>query len=162
MHVNQLKAIMNGESSPQLAWPPPSEGKRWHQIRDHRRRYTNHAAELFRYRPELHVADDPVAPYELQQGYVNIGLFVINALTSGLAGGVWWFYWPLIGWGLGLGAHALGVFGFGGGGPWGRDWEERKTREMMDKQGGLYHASHRIGTSFRAVAPSSHGSQVLR
>ncbi len=94
--------------------------------------------------------------------FVNIGLFVINALTSGLAGGVWWFYWPLIGWGLGLGAHALGVFGFGGGGPWGRDWEERKTREMMDKQGGLYHASHRIGTSFRAVAPSSHGSQVLR
>ena len=77
-----------------------------------------------------------VATYELQQGYVNIGLFVINALTGGLAGGVWWFYWPLIGWGLGLGAHALGVFGFGGGGPWGRDWEERKTREMMDKEGG--------------------------
>jgi hypothetical protein len=35
-----------------------------------------------------------------------------------------------------LGAHALGVFGFGGGGPWGRDWEERKTRETMDKEGG--------------------------
>jgi len=67
---------------------------------------------------------------------VNIGLFVINALTSGLAGGVWWFYWPLIGWGIGLGAHALGVFGFGGGGPLGRDWEERKTREMMDKERG--------------------------
>ena len=67
---------------------------------------------------------------------VNLGLFVINALTSGLAGGVWWFYWPLLGWGIGLGAHALGVFGFGGGGPWGRDWEERKTREMMDKEGG--------------------------
>jgi hypothetical protein len=45
---------------------------------------------------------------------VNIGLFVINALTSGLAGGVWRFYWPLLGWGIGLGAHALGVFGFGG------------------------------------------------
>jgi hypothetical protein len=29
---------------------------------------------------------------------VNIGLFVINAFTSGLAGGVWWFYWPLLGW----------------------------------------------------------------
>jgi hypothetical protein len=37
--------------------------------------------------------------------------------------------------GIGLGAHALGVFDFGGGGPWGRDWEERKTREMMDKEG---------------------------
>ena len=26
---------------------------------------------------------------------INIGLFVITALTSGLAGGVWWFYGPL-------------------------------------------------------------------
>jgi hypothetical protein len=65
---------------------------------------------------------------------VNIALFAINALTGGLAGGVWWFYWPLIGWGIGLGAHALGVFGFSGGGPLGRDWEERKIREMMDKE----------------------------
>ncbi len=63
---------------------------------------------------------------------VNIGLFVINLLT----GGGWWFYWPLIGWGIGLGAHALGVFGFGGRGPWGREWEERKTREMIDKERG--------------------------
>jgi hypothetical protein len=60
---------------------------------------------------------------------VNIGLFVINLLV----GGGWWFYWPLIGWGIGLGAHAVGVFGFGGGGPWGQDWEERKTREFMDQ-----------------------------
>jgi hypothetical protein len=46
---------------------------------------------------------------------VNIGLFVINLLT----GGGWWFYWPLLGWGIGLGVHALSVFGFSGGGPWG-------------------------------------------
>lgn len=43
------------------------------------------------------------------------------------------FYWPLIGWGI----HALGVFGFGsGGGPLGRDWEARKTGEMMDEEEG--------------------------
>ena len=59
---------------------------------------------------------------------VNIGLFVINVLT----GGGWWFYWPLLGWGIGLGIHALSVFAFGGG-PFGRDWEERKTRELMDR-----------------------------
>jgi hypothetical protein len=65
---------------------------------------------------------------------VNIALFAINA---GVVGGGWWFYWPLIGWGIGLGAHALGVFGFsGGGGPLGRDWEEQKIREIMDKEGG--------------------------
>jgi hypothetical protein len=67
---------------------------------------------------------------------INIALFAINALTGGLAGGVWWFYWPLIGWGIGLGAHALGVFGFSDGGPLGRDWEERKIRELMDKERG--------------------------
>ena len=61
---------------------------------------------------------------------VNIALFALNVLV----GGVWWFYWPLLGWGIGLGVHALAVFGFGGGGPWGRDWEERKIREMMDKE----------------------------
>src|ERR671911_1617542 len=59
---------------------------------------------------------------------VNIALLAINLLV----GGVWWFYWPLIGWGIGLGLHAFTVFGFGGGGPFGRDWEERKMQEMMD------------------------------
>ena len=63
---------------------------------------------------------------------VNIALFAINMLV----GGVWWFYWPLISWGIGLGAHALGVFGFGGSGPWGQNWEERKTRETMEKERG--------------------------
>ena len=61
---------------------------------------------------------------------VKMTLLAINVL----AGGVWWFYWPLIGWGIGLGVHALAVFGFGGGGPWGRNWEEQKIREMMDQE----------------------------
>ena len=61
---------------------------------------------------------------------VNIGLFTINTL----AGGAWWFFWPLMGWGIGLGAHALTVFGFGGGGPLGRDWEEHKTKEILGKE----------------------------
>jgi fatty acid desaturase len=63
---------------------------------------------------------------------VNIALFAINV---GVGGG-WWFYWPLMGWGIGLGVHALAVFGFAGGGPWGREWEERKMREMMDEERG--------------------------
>ena len=61
---------------------------------------------------------------------INIALFTINVLV----GGAWWFYWPLMGWGIGLGLHALAVFGFGGGGPWGREWEERKMQEMMNKE----------------------------
>ncbi len=59
---------------------------------------------------------------------VNIALFAINTLV----GGAWWFYWPLIGWGIGLGVHAINVFGFGG--ALGRECEERKTRELMDEE----------------------------
>jgi hypothetical protein len=59
---------------------------------------------------------------------VNTGLFVINLLT----GGPWWFFFPLLGWGIGLGVHALSTFVFGG--RLGQDWEERKTREFMDRE----------------------------
>lgn len=59
---------------------------------------------------------------------VNVGLFILNLVTSR---GDFWFYWPLFGWGIGILAHALSVFG-----PrrlWGSDWEERKIKELMDK-----------------------------
>ncbi len=58
---------------------------------------------------------------------VNVGLFAINLF----AGGSWWFFWPLLFWGIGLGVHALSVFVLGG--RLGQDWEERKTRELMDQ-----------------------------
>jgi 2TM domain len=61
---------------------------------------------------------------------VNALLFVINIVTSP---GTWWFYWVLFGWGIGLLAHAAAVFGFGNGGWLGRDWEERKVREYMER-----------------------------
>ena len=38
---------------------------------------------------------------------VNAGLFFINAVTTPTH---WWFYWPMIGWGLGLAAHAAVVY----------------------------------------------------
>ncbi len=63
---------------------------------------------------------------------VNVALFTLNV---GVGGG-WWFYWPLLGWGIGLGLHAFGVFGFGGGGPWSREWEERKIQQIMDEERG--------------------------
>ena len=34
---------------------------------------------------------------------VNAGLVAINMVTTP---DHWWFYWPMIGWGLGLAAHA--------------------------------------------------------
>ncbi len=56
---------------------------------------------------------------------VNLGLFAINMLTSRDS---LWFYWPLLGWGIGLAINGLVVFA---GGLLGGDWEERKIRETM-------------------------------
>jgi len=60
---------------------------------------------------------------------VNLILFSINMIVSpdGL-----WFFWPLMGWGVGLAIHALSVLGFG---RWfSADWEERKIAELMEKE----------------------------
>ncbi|HLC27313.1 MAG TPA: 2TM domain-containing protein [bacterium] len=59
---------------------------------------------------------------------VNAFLLVINLVASPNS---LWFYWPLLGWGIGIVAHAASVFGSGR--FWGRDWEERKIKELMDK-----------------------------
>ena len=57
---------------------------------------------------------------------VNAGLVVLNLLTSPE---YYWFIWPIIGWGIGLLIHGITVFG----GLMGKAWEERKIREIMDK-----------------------------
>ncbi len=57
---------------------------------------------------------------------VNAALFVINMLTSPQ---YLWFVWPLAGWGIGVALHALTVFGRF----WGKGWEDRKIRELMEK-----------------------------
>jgi hypothetical protein len=59
---------------------------------------------------------------------VNLGLFLINLVTRD--GGGWWFYWPLLGWGIGLTIHAATLLFEG---PFGPRWEERKVRELMDR-----------------------------
>lgn len=54
-------------------------------------------------------------------------LVVINLLT---APNHLWFYWPMLGWGIGILAHAVNTFGIG------KDWEDRKIQELMDKENG--------------------------
>jgi hypothetical protein len=58
---------------------------------------------------------------------VNTGLFLIDLFD----GGGWWFFWPLFGWGIGVTAHAVGVFA--GEGVFGQEWEARKIREMVER-----------------------------
>jgi hypothetical protein len=59
---------------------------------------------------------------------VNIILVIINLVTSP---SVLWFYWPLMGWGIGVFFHAMGVFVFSK--LPGSQWEERKIKEVMEK-----------------------------
>ncbi len=60
---------------------------------------------------------------------VIAGLFIINVLTGH---GRWWFVWPAIGWGIGIAVHALSAFGLIG--LLGRDWEERRLKELMEEE----------------------------
>ena len=39
-----------------------------------------------------------------------------------------WFWWPMLGWGIGLASHALQVFGIG------RSWEEKQIQKILDKE----------------------------
>ncbi len=59
---------------------------------------------------------------------INIFMIAVNLFTNP---NELWFYWPLFGWGLGLFWHFCGVFVFN---KFGQDWEDRKIKELMDKE----------------------------
>lgn len=60
---------------------------------------------------------------------VNIFFLVINLLTSPEH---LWFFWPMLGWGIGVTMHGLRVFNYM---PFfGKEWEERKLKEFMDEE----------------------------
>ncbi|WMI69885.1 2TM domain-containing protein [Mangrovimonas sp. YM274] len=65
--------------------------------------------------------------------YVIVNLFIIITIAVANHGNIWNFgtFATAIFWGVGLGFHALGVFG-----PdllFGKHWEERKIKEFMEK-----------------------------
>lgn len=51
-------------------------------------------------------------------------LIIINTLTSDFQ----WFWFPLLGWGMGLIFHGFSVFGFA------KNWEENKIREILNEE----------------------------
>jgi hypothetical protein len=63
---------------------------------------------------------------------VNVALIGLNSM---LPQGGWWSVWPLLGWGIGLAAHGASVFAA----PnfFGRDWEERKIRELLAREAAI-------------------------
>ena len=68
--------------------------------------------------------------------YIHLFIFAVVMLGLGAinfaVGGPWWALWVLLGWGIGVLAHALTVFG--------RtsrritDWEDRKIRQFMSER----------------------------
>ena len=61
--------------------------------------------------------------------FVNLGLTILNFITSP---DHLWFYWPLLGWGIGVALHARSVFNYL---PFlGKEWEEKKLKELMDAE----------------------------
>jgi len=61
--------------------------------------------------------------------FVNIGLQVLNLITSP---DHLWFFWPLLGWGIGVAIHAMKVFNYL---PFlDKDWEQKKIKEFMEKE----------------------------
>lgn len=59
---------------------------------------------------------------------VNLLLLAVNLVSSP---DELWFYWPLLGWGIGLAVHALRVFGLA---RVDRAWEERKIAEFKERE----------------------------
>ena len=57
------------------------------------------------------------------------GLAVFNWIVSPT---FWWVAFPAVAWGIGLGAHAVSVVFEDS--LFGRGWEERKTRELLERE----------------------------
>ncbi|UOE38157.1 2TM domain-containing protein [Chryseobacterium oryzae] len=52
-------------------------------------------------------------------------LAVLNLLTSPE---YLWFLWPMLGWGIGIVAHAATTFGIG------KEWEEKKINQLIQEE----------------------------
>lgn len=52
-------------------------------------------------------------------------LVIVNLIISPKS---LWFYWPMLGWGIGILAHGMNTFAIG------KNWEEKKIREIMNNQ----------------------------
>lgn len=64
---------------------------------------------------------------------MNVLFFTIDVLTPGKM----WFYWPLIGWGIGIAFHGVSVFASSR--LFGEEWEERKFQEYRSSEHRAHH-----------------------
>ena len=82
----------------------------------------------------MNFSGESESPYcrELRSFYQHLFMYIIVMgvlfIIDWRDHGNWWFYWPLLGWGIGIVAHAFSTFGV-----FGRNWEDRKVRQLMEK-----------------------------
>jgi uncharacterized membrane protein len=62
---------------------------------------------------------------------VNTALFAINMVTTP---DTLWFYWPLLGWGIGVAIHAFALVTEGR--LFGPEWEQRKLEQLLQRERG--------------------------
>ncbi|MEM8971647.1 MAG: 2TM domain-containing protein [Pseudomonadota bacterium] len=67
--------------------------------------------------------------------YVHLTIYAlvigILAIVDALTGTSWWVQWPALGWGIGVLAHAIGVFGQAP--SFIANWQARKVHELANK-----------------------------
>ncbi|HEY9602114.1 MAG TPA: 2TM domain-containing protein [Allocoleopsis sp.] len=63
---------------------------------------------------------------------IYVGVMLLLIIIDILDGDNWWFYWPLLGWGIGVAAHAVSVFGIAS--LFDSRWEEKTLRELMNQK----------------------------
>lgn len=73
----------------------------------------------------------------LKEFYVHVAIYAvviggIALLNWFVSPNFWWVVFPAIGWGIGLLAHAVSVFFEDS--ALGSAWEERKTREIVERE----------------------------
>ncbi|MBW7675346.1 2TM domain-containing protein [Chryseobacterium chendengshani] len=56
-------------------------------------------------------------------------LIIVNLITNP---NNYWFYWPMLGWGIGLAAHGMSTFAVG------TNWEQKKIKEILEKENNRY------------------------
>ena len=68
--------------------------------------------------------------------YAHLGVFIVVmavlVLIDALTGSRWWVQWVFLGWGIGVLAHAVAVYGHRA--KFVADWEDRKIKELMDQR----------------------------
>jgi hypothetical protein len=63
---------------------------------------------------------------------VFVAVIVSLALLNAASGDPWWVQWVFLGWGIGVLAHALAVFGRGS--KLVSEWEKRKIKKLLEEK----------------------------